>query len=93
MGNPLTKRTYYREPESAQGLRTRADELLEQGVISDELATAIYIAVDHQAQIDYDGIQEEYNDTDSDELRDLLRDAGVIIVLTEEQTRSVKYGV
>ncbi len=88
----MAKRIYYREPASAPELRARADALLEASVITEELATAIYIAVDHQAQLDYDGLQEEYVGA-PEEVRQLLIDSGVIIVLTEEQTRAVKYGV
>ena len=89
----MAKRAYYREPETATSLRERTDALLEAGIISDALATGLYIAIDHQAAVDYDGMAEEYDETSSDELKSLLEDTGVVILMTEEQTRLVKYGV
>lgn len=86
-------RKYFRQPEAAASLYDRIDSLEESGEISEELSLALYIAVGHQSQLDYDGLQEEYDETDSEELQSLLEDVGVVLVLTEEQTRAVKYGV
>lgn len=89
----MAKRVYFRQPESAESLTERINNLFADSVISEDLAIALDIAVAHSSQLDYDGLQEEYNETDSEDLRQLMVDLGVIIVLTEEQTRSVKYGV
>ncbi|AVJ51037.1 hypothetical protein FDJ44_gp46 [Microbacterium phage Pikmin] len=89
----MAKRVYYREPESASESREKVDELLDSGVISQQLAEAFYIALDHQAQLDYDGLTEEFNETDNDDLKQLFIDTGIVIQLSEEQTRRVKYGV
>lgn len=89
----MAKRAYYREPASAPESRGRIDSLMDSGEITEDLAEALYIALDHQAQLDYDGLYEEYRDTESGELKQLLVDIGVVIVLSEEQTKKVKYGV
>lgn len=86
-------RKYFRQPESAASLYDMIDNLEEREVIDQDLAMALYIALAHQSQLDYDSLQAVYDETDSEELKVLLEDAGVIILMTEEQTRSVKYGV
>ena len=89
----MTKKVYHRDPEMAQGVLDRVDELLAQGAISDELATALYIAVGHQSVLDYDALHEAYMESDSDEIRQVMIDSGVVIMLDEAHTRAVKYGV
>ena len=83
---------YHREPESVGDILDRVDDAENKGIISTNLASALIIAAYHQCQIDYDAMQTAYEEGDED-LRKLLIDSGVIIVLSEEQTRSVKYGV
>lgn len=85
---------YHREPESTGELLDRVKKLEDDGEIGSSLASSLMIAIYQHCQVDYDAIQAVFNAEDtSEEVRQLLIDTGVIIVLTEEQTRSVKYGV
>ena len=85
---------YHREPESTGELLDRVEKLEDDEEIGSSLASSLMIAIYQQCQVDYDAIQAVFNAEDtSEEVRQLLIDTGVIIVLTEEQTRSVKYGV
>lgn len=83
---------YHREPESTPDLLERIQKAEDNGSITTALASALYVAVYHQCQIDYDAMADIYA-AEGDEIKQLLVDSGVVIELTEEQTRAVKYGV
>ena len=83
---------YHREPETTGDLLDRIEKAEDDGLITPQMATALIIAAYHQCQLDYDALQTAYNEGEED-VQQLLIDLGVIIVLSEEQTRAVKYGV